>query len=116
MNHGDIDGNNYKDEKDFWLPYVKMDVLSTSFCYARYSKAMQEITGFSMKGCLSVPGFGYKHFSSLRTDQDELIYTYKDKYMRHFVGQAAYGGRVCAFNQFYKSKTCDDILNIISKK
>ena len=35
MNHDDIDGDNYKDKKDNWLPYVKMDVLSTSYCYAR---------------------------------------------------------------------------------
>ena len=115
MNHDDIDGNNYNDKKDVWLPYVKMDVLSTSSCYARYSKAMQEITGFSMKDCLSLPGLGFKYFNSLRTDQDELRYTYNDKYMRHFVRQAAYAGRVCAFNQYYKSKICDDILNIISK-
>ena len=112
----DIDGNNYKDKKDIWLPYVKMDVLSTSYCYARYSKAVQEITGFPKEYCLSLPGLGFKSFNSLRTGQDELIYTYNDKYMRHFVRQAAYGGRVYAFNQYYKSKICHDILNIISKE
>ena len=116
MNHDDIDGDNYKDKKDIWLPYVKMDVLSTSYCYARYSKAMEEITGFSMKGCLSLPGLGFKYFNSFRTDQDEPIYTYNDKYIRWFVRQAAYGGTVCAFNQYYKSKICDDILNIISEE
>ena len=116
MDHDDIDGNNYKDKKDIWLPYVKMDVLSTSFCYARYSKAMEEITGFSMEGCLSLPGLGFKNFNSLRTDHDEPTYTYNDKYMRRFVRQAAYGGRVCAFIQYYKSNTCDDILNIKSKE
>ena len=26
------------------------------------------------------------------------------------------GGRVCAFNQYYKSKTSDDILKIISEE
>ena len=35
--------------------------------------------------------------------------------MRWFVRGAAYGGRVCAFNQYYKSKSCDDILKIISE-
>ena len=93
-----------------------MDVLSTSYCYARYSKAMQELTGFPMKDCLSLPGLGFEYFNSLRTEEDQSIYTYNDKYMRHFVRQAAYGGRVCAFNQFYKSKICDDILIIISNK
>ena len=76
---------------------------------------MEEITGFSMKGCLSLPGLGLKHFKSLQTEEDEPIYTYNGKYMKWFVRQAAYGGRVCAFNQYYKSKSCDDILKIISK-
>ena len=36
--------------------------------------------------------------------------------MRHFVRQAAYGGRVCAFNQYYKSKICDDNLKTLSEE
>ena len=36
--------------------------------------------------------------------------------MRWFARQAAYGGRVCAFNHYYKSKSCDDILKVISKE
>ena len=104
MNHDVIDGDNYKDKKDIWLPHVKMHVLSTCCCYARYSKAMEEITGFSMKDCLSLTELRFKYFYSLRTDQDEPIYTFNDKCMRWFVRQTAYGGRVWAFNQYYKSK------------
>ena len=103
-------------KKDIWLPYVKNDVFCTSYCYARYSKAMEEITGFSMKDCLSLPGLGWKNFNSLRTEEDEPIYTYNDKYMRWFVRQSIKGGRVCAFNQYYKSKHCDDILKTINKE
>ena len=116
MNHDEIDANNYKNKKDIWLPYVKNDVLCTGYCYARYSKAMEEINGFSMKDCLSLPGLGWKYFNSLRTEEDEPIYTYNDKYMRWFVRQSIKGGRVCAFNQYYKSKHCDDILKIINKE
>ena len=36
--------------------------------------------------------------------------------MRWFVGQSIKGGRVCAFNQYYISKICDDISKIISKE
>ena len=99
MNHDQIDYKNYKDKINEWLPYAKNDVLCTAFSYARYIKAMEEITSSSMKDCLSLPGLGLKYFNSLRTEEDALIYTYIDKYMRWFVGQAAYGGRVCAFNQ-----------------
>ena len=36
--------------------------------------------------------------------------------MRWFVRQSIKGGRVCAFNQYYKSKTCDDILKVLAKE
>ena len=116
MNHNDIDGDNYKVKKDIWLPYVKNDVLCTAYSNARYIKAMEEITGFLMKDCLSLPGLGWKYFNSLRTEADEPTHTYDDKYMRGFVRQSIKGGRVCAFNQYYKSKHCDDILKIINKE
>ena len=76
-----------------------------------------------MKDCLSLPSLGWKYFNSLRTEEDEPIYTCNDKYMRWFVRQSIKGGRVCAFeyvlssmcfrvcafNQYYKSKHFDDI-------
>ena len=105
-----------KIEKRNGFSYVKNDVLCTSYCYARYSKAMEEITGFGMKDCLSLPGLGWNFFNSLRREEDEPIYTYNDKYMRWFVRQSIKGGRVCAFNQYYKSKHFDDIKKLISEE
>ena len=57
-----------------------------------------------MKDCLSLPGMGWKYFTSLRTEEDEPIYTYNDKYLKLFVRQSVKGGQVCASNQHYKSK------------
>ena len=116
MDHDGIDEINWKDKKDEWLPYVKNDVLCTAYSYARYIKAVEEITGFSMKDCLSLHGLGWKYFNSLRTEEDEPIYTYNDKYMRWFDRQSIKGGRVCSFIQYYKSKHCDDILKIINRE
>ena len=101
MNDDEITGNNYKDKKHIWVDYVKNDVMCTAFSYAKFCKAMEDITGFSMKDCLSLPGLGWKYFNSLRTEEDEPIYTYNDKYMRWFIRQSIKGGRACAFNQFY---------------
>ena len=112
MNHDEIDENNWREKKDEWLPYVKIDVLCTADSYARYNKCKE---GFSKKDCLSLPGLGWKYFKSLKTEDDESIYTNNDKYMRWFVRQSIKGGRVCAFNQYYKSKICDDILKVISE-
>ena len=77
---------------------------------------MEEITGFGVKDCLSLPGLGWKYFNSLRTEEIEPKYTYNYKYMRCFVRQSKKGGKVCAFNQYYKSKVCDDISKFISEE
>ena len=116
MNHDEVEVNNYKDKKDEWLDFVKQDVICTAFSYARYTKAMEEKTRFGMKDCFSLPGLGWKYFNSLRTEEDEPIYTYIDEYMRCFVRQSIKGGRVCAFIQYYISKICDDILKIIPEE
>ena len=115
MDHKEVYSDTWKDKKVEWLTYVKNDVLCTAFSYARYCKAMEDITGFSMKDCLSIPGLGWKYFNSLRTEEDEPIFTYNDNYMRWFVRQSIKGGRVGAFNQYYKSKHFEDIKKIISK-
>ena len=116
IDHNDIDGNNYKDKKDIWLPYVKNDVLCAAYSYSRYIGAMKEISGFSMKDSLPLPGLGWKYFNSLRTEDYEDIYTYNDKYMRWFFRQSIKGGRVTAFNQYYKSNHYDDIKRILSEE
>ena len=116
MNHNEVYSDTWKDKKSEWLDYVKNDVLCTAFCYARYCKAMEDITGLSMKDCLSLPGLGWKYFNSLRTEEDEPIYTYNDKYMRWFIRQSIKGGRICAFNQYYKSDHYNDIKRILSKE
>ena len=117
MDQNEVYSDTWKDKKSEWLPCVKNDVLCTAFSYARSIKAMEEITGFSMKDCLSLPGLGWKYFNSLRTEENEPKYPYDDKYMRWFVRQSIKGGgRVCAFNQYYKSDHYNDIKRILSKK
>ena len=36
--------------------------------------------------------------------------------MRWFFRQSIKGGRVCGFNQYYKSKICDEVLKILSEE
>ena len=69
-----------------------------------------------MKVRLLLPGLGWKCFSSLKIEEDEPIYTYNDKYIRWFVRQSIKRGRVCVFNQYDISKTCVDVLKIISEE
>ena len=52
-----------------------------------------------MKDCLIAPRLAWKYFKSLRTEEDELVYTYNEKYRRWFVRQSIGRGRVCTLNQ-----------------
>ena len=45
---------------------VKNDVLSFAFCYARYSKGTEELTGFGIKNSLILHFLTKKYLHSLR--------------------------------------------------
>ena len=116
LEHNEIFEDNWEEKENEWLPYLKNDVLSTAFSYARYSKGMEELTGFGMKNSLTLPSLAKKYFNSLRDENDEPIYTYTDPFMRHFVRQSIKGGRCSALNQYYKSNVSQEVFNIISKE
>ena len=116
LEHHEICEDNLEEKKNEWLPYLKNDVMSTAFSYARYAKSMEELTRFGMKNSLTLPSLANKYFNSLRDENDEPIYTYDDEFMRHFVRQSLKGGRCSALNQYYKSKISDEVFNIISKE
>ena len=82
-----------------WLAYVKDDVLSTAFRYARYTTGMEELSIFGMKNCLTLPSLANKYFNNLGDGNDDLIYTYTDLFMRNFVRESIKGGRFNAFHQ-----------------
>ena len=103
-------------KKNEWLPFVKNDVSSSAFCYARYTMGMEELTGFGMKNSLTLPSLANNYFNSLRDENDERIYTYTDPFMRNFVRKAIKGGRCNALNQHYKNEISDEVFNIISKE
>ena len=69
INQDEVYSDTWRDKKSEWLDYVKIGVLCTFFSYAL--KAMEEITGFGMKDCLSLPSLGWKYFFSLRTEEDD---------------------------------------------
>ena len=98
------------------MPYVKIDVLSTAFCYARYTLGMEELTGFGMINSLPLPSLANKNFNSLRDEDDVPIYTYTNPFMRNFIRKAIKGGGCNAFNQHYRSDISDEVFNFFSKE
>ena len=91
-------------------------MLSVAFSYARYANGKEELTGFVMKNSLNLPSFENKNFNSLRDENDEVICTCNDEFMRHFVKQSIRRGRCSALNQYYKSNIPDEVFNIILKE
>ena len=116
MDHDEIYEDTWEAREHEGLPYVKNDVLSTAFCYARYTMGMEELTSFGMKNSLTLPSLANNYFNSLRDEDDEPIYTYTDSFKRNFVRKAIKGGRREAFNKHYKSGTSDEVFKIISKE
>ena len=116
LEHDEIYEDNWEEKENEWLPYLKNDVLSTAFSYARYSKGMEELTRFGIKNSLTLPSLANKYFNSLRDESDEPIYTYNDEFMRHFVRQSIKGGRCSALNQYFKSNISKEVFNIVSKE
>ena len=49
MGHDEIYEDIWEVNQNEWLPYLKNNVLSTAFSYARFAKGMEELTGFGMK-------------------------------------------------------------------
>ena len=106
----------WEEKENEWLPYVKNDVLSTAFCFARYTIGMEELTGFCMENSLTLPSLANKQFNSLRDENDEPIYTYTDPFMRNFVRQSTKGGKYNAFIQHYKTEISEEVFNKFSKE
>ena len=63
LEHDEIFEDDCEEKENEWLPYLKNDVLSTAFSYARYSKGMEELTGFGMKNSLTLPSLANKYFN-----------------------------------------------------
>ena len=116
MNRDKVYEDTWKDQKNERLPYLKNDVLSTAFSYARYLKRMEELTGIGMQNSLTLLSLANNFFNGLRDENGEPIYTYNDEWTRYFVPKRVTGGRCSALNQYYKSVISDKIFKIFSKQ
>ena len=66
--HDEIYEDIWEAKENEWLPYVKNDVLSTAFCYARYTMGLKKLNGFGMKDSLTLPSLANKYFNSLKDE------------------------------------------------
>ena len=74
MEHDEIYENNWGKKENVWLPDLKKNFLSTAFSSARYTLAMEELTGFGMKNSLISPSSANFCLNGLRDEIDEPIH------------------------------------------
>ena len=60
----------WEDKDDEKLPYLKNGVLLTAFCYARYAKGMEELTGFGMRNNLTLSSLADMFFNSFEDEKN----------------------------------------------
>ena len=73
-------------------------MLSTGLSYARYTMAMEELTGFGMKKSTILPSLANEYFNNLRDENDEPLHKNTDPFTRSFDRQGIKGGRCTALN------------------
>ena len=112
LEHDEIYEDHWEEKEMEWLPYLKNDVLSTAFSYARYAKRLEKLTEFSIKNSLVLPSIANKYFNSLRDENDEPIYTYTNPFRRNFVRNSIEGDRCAALNQYYNSSVSAELFNV----
>ena len=113
IDHSIINKNIFVELRHIWEPYLISDVLCLAFIYARRSMEMQKLSRFGIKDCLTEASLGWKFFGTYNKDRG--FYTFNDKFVRNFIRKSIKGGRVGAFNRYFESKQCEEILNIIKK-
>ena len=105
--------NNFVELGHIWEPYFISDVLCIAFIYARHSMEMQNMTGFSIKDCLTEASLGWKCFGTYNKDRE--FYTFNNKFVRDFMQKSIKGGRVVALNRYFESNQFDEIMSTIKK-
>ena len=111
IEHSVINKNKFAELRHIWGPYLKLDVLCLAFIYARHSMEMQKMSGFGIKDCLTEASLGWKCFGTYNKDRE--FYTFNNKYVSDFIRKSIKRGRVGAFNRYFESNQCEEILNTI---
>ena len=98
-----ITENTPKSNKYLWDTYLRLDILSLTFIYRRYSYNIYDIRDFGMKYCWTTLSLGWKLMMSL--GQNEPFYTYNHQHTRNLKSEACCGARVWANIQLFWRKS-----------
>ena len=115
INHDLFNFANYKDYESLCRTYFIDDVLGLPFVIAKHGNSIQKITGVSYRNSLTEAAQGWFCLGKYLKEDNKILYTPKDKYVRGFFKQTVHGGRVLACNKKFVSKSFEDVVNIVEK-
>ena len=115
INHDLLNIDNYKDYENLWRPYPIDDVLGLAYVIAKHGNSIQKIRGVSYEDSLTEAALGWSCLGRYSKEDNKILYTPKNKYVRDFIKRTVHGGRVLACKKKFVSKSFTDIVNVLKK-
>ena len=109
IDHDLINISNYRDYENLCRPYLIDDVLGLAYVVAKHGNSIQKITGVSYKNSLTEAALGWSCLGRYLKENNKILYTPKNQYVRNFIKQTVHGGRVLACNKKFVSKSFTDV-------
>ena len=75
--------------------------------------AFKKMTGVSYKNSLTEAALGWSCLGRYLKEDNKVINTPKNKYVRNFTKQTVHGGRVLACNRKFVSESLTDVVNVL---
>jgi hypothetical protein len=114
LNHEGITRDNFMDKQDEWRPYLELDVISLACCVTKFNEMAMELVGQNMQSCISSPQLTLKGWYA-KLGPDQPIFSFTNKYIRHFIRKTIKGGRVVATIKKFTSPLTKQIEQILHK-
>ena len=115
INHDLIFFGNYKDYENSWKPYLIDDVLGLAYVIAKHGNRTQNITGVSYKKSLTEASSGWSCSGRYLKEDNRVLYTTKNRFVRNFIEKTIHGGIVLACNEKFVSKSFQEVVNVLEK-
>ena len=114
-NHDFFNIGTYKDNENLRRPYLVDDVLGLACDVAEHSHNSQKISGVSFKNSLTEASLGWSCLGEYLKEQNRILYTPKNKYVRGFIKKTIHGGSALACDEKFVSKSFDDVVTVLEK-
>ena len=113
IDHDVINISNYKDYENSWEHYLIDDVVGLAFVVAKHGNHIQKITCVSSyKNSLTQVSLGGCCLGRYLKEDNEVLYTPRNKYVRHFIKRTVHDSGDSACNNNFESKSFQEVVNV----